>query len=149
MARHRRATDWFDTLLVQWCTERQVGGFQGRPNKAEDTCYSFWIGASLALLAEGEGEAEALSATLTDADALAAFSCSCQFKHGGIGKCVGNYPDVLHSYYALCGLSLASWPGLRTLEPRFGVTRRAAEAAGLVPGARREDSAVAGCEVCE
>jgi len=51
---------------VRWCVERQarssrdraeigarsgraahlsqVGGFQGRPNKDEDTCYSFWIG---------------------------------------------------------------------------------------------------------
>eukprot|EP00966_Prymnesium_polylepis_P043145 1002147-Prymnesium_polylepis.1 len=33
--------------LVQWCVGRQRGGFQGRPNKDEDTCYSFWIGASL------------------------------------------------------------------------------------------------------
>ena len=35
--------------IVQWCAARQVGGFQGRPNKDEDTCYSFWIGATLAL----------------------------------------------------------------------------------------------------
>ena len=25
-------------------------GFQGRPNKDPDTCYSFWIGATLKLL---------------------------------------------------------------------------------------------------
>ena len=27
---------------------------QGRPNKDEDTCYSFWIGASLELVGAGE-----------------------------------------------------------------------------------------------
>ena len=31
----------------RWCLMRQRSGFQGRPNKPADTCYSFWIGASL------------------------------------------------------------------------------------------------------
>lgn len=35
---------------VQWCVQRQVGGFHGRTNKDDDTCYSYWLGASLALL---------------------------------------------------------------------------------------------------
>ena len=30
-----------------WLLSRQVTGFQGRANKPSDTCYSFWIGASL------------------------------------------------------------------------------------------------------
>ena len=33
--------------LKQWCLQRQKSGFQGRPNKDVDTCYSFWVGASL------------------------------------------------------------------------------------------------------
>ena len=33
--------------LKRWCLLRQKGGFQGRPNKPLDTCYSFWVGASL------------------------------------------------------------------------------------------------------
>ena len=33
--------------LKRWCVGRQITGFQGRPNKPVDTCYSFWIGASL------------------------------------------------------------------------------------------------------
>ena len=33
--------------LKQWCLLRQKSGFQGRPNKDVDTCYSFWVGASL------------------------------------------------------------------------------------------------------
>lgn len=31
-------------------TSNQIDGFQGRPNKPVDTCYSFWIGASLKIL---------------------------------------------------------------------------------------------------
>ena len=33
--------------LIRWCINRQMSGFQGRPNKPVDTCYSFWIGATL------------------------------------------------------------------------------------------------------
>ena len=33
--------------LKRWCLQRQQSGFQGRPNKPVDTCYSFWVGASL------------------------------------------------------------------------------------------------------
>ena len=47
-------------------------------------------------------------------------------------------PDVLHSYYALAGLALTSHPALRALEPRFGMTCRAVEAAGLRRAPRGE-----------
>lgn len=33
--------------LKRWCISRQQTGFQGRPNKPVDTCYSFWVGATL------------------------------------------------------------------------------------------------------
>ena len=37
--------------VVRWLAQRQVtdghGGFQGRPGKDEDVCYSFWCGAAL------------------------------------------------------------------------------------------------------
>jgi len=35
---------------VRWLVSRQVEGVQGRPNKPDDTCYTFWIGATLKLL---------------------------------------------------------------------------------------------------
>jgi geranylgeranyl transferase type-1 subunit beta len=35
------------TLLTEWLLLRQNQGFHGRINKPDDTCYSFWIGASL------------------------------------------------------------------------------------------------------
>eukprot|EP00475_Leptophrys_vorax_P027592 TRINITY_DN3933_c0_g1_i5.p1 TRINITY_DN3933_c0_g1~~TRINITY_DN3933_c0_g1_i5.p1 ORF type:complete len:344 (+),score=68.75 TRINITY_DN3933_c0_g1_i5:1164-2195(+) len=36
--------------LVKWCVNRQGSGFQGRPYKDPDTCYSYWIGATMKLL---------------------------------------------------------------------------------------------------
>eukprot|EP01038_Epipyxis_sp_PR26KG_P005976 gene5976-8231_t len=41
-------------LLESWLLRRQMrleGGFQGRTNKLVDSCYSFWQGAALAILA--------------------------------------------------------------------------------------------------
>ena len=40
----------FRKNIIYWCVSRQVGGMQGRPNKLEDTCYSYWIGGTLKLL---------------------------------------------------------------------------------------------------
>ncbi|KAJ0067399.1 hypothetical protein NL108_003492, partial [Boleophthalmus pectinirostris] len=36
--------------IRRWCIMRQQTGFHGRPNKPVDTCYSFWVGATLELL---------------------------------------------------------------------------------------------------
>jgi prenyltransferase beta subunit len=36
--------------LIKWCVNRQGGGFQGRPYKDPDTCYSYWIGATMKIL---------------------------------------------------------------------------------------------------
>lgn len=33
--------------LKRWLAFRQYQGLHGRPNKPDDTCYSFWVGASL------------------------------------------------------------------------------------------------------
>jgi len=32
---------------IGWCLSLQDGGFHGRANKDDDTCYSFWVGATL------------------------------------------------------------------------------------------------------
>jgi geranylgeranyl transferase type-1 subunit beta len=91
--------DWKQDL-IRWCTSRQVGGMQGRPNKAEDTCYSYWIGGTLRLLGGSD--------SLLDQTALREFVMSCQTKHGGFGKTAGAYPDLLHSFYSMAWLSLSN-----------------------------------------
>ena len=44
--------------LVRWLLRRLAdddSGFNGRPNKPSDTCYSFWVGAALRILAPFDG----------------------------------------------------------------------------------------------
>ena len=65
-------------VLVGWIVQRQVGGFQGRPGKDEDTCYSFWFGASLVLLG---------APGLTDLPSLSKFAMTCECPGpGGVAK---------------------------------------------------------------
>ena len=86
-------------LLIHWCVHRQVGGMQGRPNKAEDTCYSYWIGATLMLLGRGD---------LLDNHELRRFVLKCQTPMGGFSKMKGATPDMLHAFYSMSWLSLSS-----------------------------------------
>ena len=69
--------------LVQWCLQRQISGFQGRPNKAADVCYGFWIGASLDILDAFQ---------FVNHDQLREFTLKCQPKMGGFGKEPDAYP---------------------------------------------------------
>lgn len=84
--------------LVQWCVRRQVGGLQGRPNKDEDTCYSYWIGGTLRLLGHDD---------LLDHTQLRAFVMKCQTRMGGFSKVVGAFPDLLHAFYSMTYLSMS------------------------------------------
>eukprot|EP00968_Pinguiococcus_pyrenoidosus_P012551 scaffold1102_cov256-Pinguiococcus_pyrenoidosus.AAC.46 len=101
--------------LVSWCVSRQKRGFNGRGNKDEDTCYSFWVGATLetttalANQVAGVTEADAMDVTtLADRELVWTFMKLCQNSmFGGFGKLPGAPPDVLHSYYGCCWLSMA------------------------------------------
>ena len=84
--------------LIRWCVHRQVGGMQGRPNKDEDTCYSFWIGGTLRLLGRDD---------LLEHDRLRAYVMQCQTELGGFSKVVGAHPDVLHAFYSMAYLSFS------------------------------------------
>ena len=116
----------FQKELVRWCVSRQVGGMQGRPNKAEDTCYSYWIGGTLRLLGQEE---------LLDADKLCQYVMMCQTQMGGFGKVVGAFPDVLHSFYSMAWLSLSTQgKELKSLNCTLGICQeRAAFFEGNVP----------------
>jgi geranylgeranyl transferase type-1 subunit beta len=107
--------------LLRWCLDRQLSGFQGRCNKDPDTCYSFWIGATLALLGVTH---------LVHAPALRAFSLACQQPVGGFSKCEDAHPDLLHTYLSLAGLALLGCDGLAPLHPALNISQRAAE--GLI-----------------
>ncbi|CDZ97303.1 Protein geranylgeranyltransferase Type I, beta subunit [Phaffia rhodozyma] len=73
------------------------GGFQGRPGKLGDCCYSFWCGGGLSILG---------AQSLIDGPANKAFLLRCQSIVGGFGKAPLERPDPFHTYSALAALSL-------------------------------------------
>ena len=78
--------------------EEGPAGMVGRPNKKEDTCYSYWIGGTLHLLS---------SSHLLDGWALREYVLKCQSPYGGFGKVVNAMPDLLHSFYSMAWLTLS------------------------------------------
>mmetsp|Transcript_30609 Transcript_30609/g.67258 ORF Transcript_30609/g.67258 Transcript_30609/m.67258 type:complete len:393 (-) Transcript_30609:58-1236(-) len=102
---------WKDDL-IHWCVSRQLSGMQGRPNKVEDTCYSYWIGGTLRLLECDD---------LLDTDMLTCFVLSCQTDMGGFSKVRGAYPDLLHSFYSMAWLSLSRSQNLNELHCALGM----------------------------
>ncbi|KAI9632119.1 terpenoid cyclases/protein prenyltransferase alpha-alpha toroid [Dioszegia hungarica] len=105
---------------IRWSTQRQLGGFQGRPGKLQDVCYSFWIGAALGIL----GQPDLLDSTLNTA-----FLLSAQSPLGGFGKEPDDYPDPYHSYLALAALALTPDPDLdlKPLDARWNISRDTAD----------------------
>lgn len=86
--------------LVRWCVERMVpseGGFQGRRHKVADTCYSWWVGASLKILGHYD---------VVPALRLRKFHASCAFAFGGFAKLPGEHPDILHSFMSILAHSM-------------------------------------------
>lgn len=110
-------------VLGMWLAERQMrsGGFNGRPDKVHDVCYSWWVLASLAMLGRQHW---------IDGSQLARFILRCQAvaSHGdrseeqeqeqesatggddgdggGIADQPGDMPDVYHTFFGVAGLSL-------------------------------------------
>merc|ERR1719370_2713379 len=114
--------------LIRWCLarqgrqpDRQTGfgsGFQGRPNKPEDTCYSFWVGATLSLLG---------GLDYCDPEASRKFVLSTQDPvTGGLAKWTDTQTDPLHTYLGLSGLAIAGEQGLLAVDPALNISTRAA-----------------------
>ncbi|CAB3384577.1 Hypothetical predicted protein [Cloeon dipterum] len=105
--------------LRNWLLMRQVAGFQGRPNKPDDTCYSFWVGATLKLLDRYQ---------FTDKKKNREFILSTQQNlTGGFSKWPDNTSDPLHTYFGLCGLSLMGEPGLKEIDCALNMSVDAAK----------------------
>lgn len=99
--------------LGKWLSERQLpnGGLNGRPEKQEDVCYSWWVLSSLAMIDRTHW---------IDRDALIKFILRCQDTElGGISDRPGNMVDVWHTLFGLTGLSLLGYPDLDTIDPVY------------------------------
>lgn len=103
--------------LKQWLLFRQSDGFQGRPNKPVDTCYSFWIGATLKILDAFE---------LTNFPENREYILSTQDSViGGFSKWPRCPADPFHTYFGICGLSFLKEPGLEEVMPSLNISMRA------------------------
>lgn len=111
-------------LARRWLLQRRrQQAFNGRPGKPEDSCYAFWIVASLQLLGSLHlisNHASIESYALDTENVIT----------GGFGKWPDHGPDLLHSYLCLAGVSLLDASDitrkLRRVFPALNITERAA-----------------------
>ncbi|KAI0044404.1 rab geranylgeranyltransferase [Auriscalpium vulgare] len=114
--------------LGWWLAERQMasGGLNGRPEKLEDVCYSFWVLSSMSILNK---------MTWIDADKLIEFILSAQDPEGGgISDRPENMVDVFHTQFGVAGLSLLGYPGLQDLDPVYCMPASVIDRMGLRKG---------------
>ncbi|KAJ5408341.1 Terpenoid cyclases/protein prenyltransferase alpha-alpha toroid [Penicillium cosmopolitanum] len=91
-------------------------GFNGRCNKVADTCYSFWNGATLAMLNR--------SSVIDDVRNRRYLLEKTQHLVGGFGKVPGDTPDLLHSCFGLVSLAFQGETGLARVDPALVTTER-------------------------
>ncbi|KAH0794573.1 Prenyltransferase and squalene oxidase repeat family protein [Histomonas meleagridis] len=97
--------------IIRWITDRQVtfsGGFQGRPNKLVDSCYSWWVGTAARIIADHLGiEPFWNESAMTDYVTMSAQSI-----FGGFLDHRPSTTDPFHTMYGFAGLCVC---GLRSI----------------------------------
>ena len=117
---------------IRWCVFRLNEGFQGRPNKPDDTCYTFWIGATLRVLTAPGHEIEAILKAIASKSHQFVLSTQDGII-GGMAKWPDlTTPDPLHTYLGLSGMSLFLEPNhnvfeLSPVDAALNITKRAAD----------------------
>jgi protein farnesyltransferase subunit beta len=112
-----RLTGFDHDRCALWVAQRQLAderGFNGRTNKLVDSCYSFWVGASAALVGPEVVDTES---------ALQYVLCCCQAQHGGLRDKPRKSRDLYHTCYASSGLAVlgAKQLGVSAVDPRFNI----------------------------
>lgn len=104
--------------LGRWLSERQLpgGGLNGRPEKKEDVCYSWWVLSSLQIIDRVHW---------IDRQALIDFILGCQDpENGGFSDRPGDMVDVWHTCFGTAGLSLLGYPGMEPVDPRYCMPKK-------------------------
>ncbi|OMP84149.1 Geranylgeranyl transferase type-1 subunit beta [Diplodia seriata] len=97
----------------------QWAGFNGRCNKIADTCYAWWVCASLSML----GKVHLVSQPTARRYLLE----KTQHLVGGFGKIPGDPPDIYHSYLGLAALSLFGEPGVKPMRASACLSEQACQ----------------------
>jgi geranylgeranyl transferase type-2 subunit beta len=107
--------------LVEWLVWRQLlqGGFNGRPEKLPDVCYSWWILSSLATLNHSNH---------INSSKLQEFILQCQDIHGEMGGFAdrpGDVGDIFHTLFGLTGLALLKYPEIKEeIDPLYCLPKK-------------------------
>ena len=101
--------------------ERQTasGGLNGRPEKLQDVCYSWWCLSALSILGKLHW---------IDQDKLKDFILDCQDEiDGGISDRPEDQVDIYHTFFGIAGLSLMGHPGLKSIDPTLALPSEVVE----------------------
>lgn len=101
--------------LCWWLAERQLpcGGLNGRPEKKEDVCYSWWVLSIMSILDRVRWISKSH---------LGKFILDCQDEStGGISDRPNNMTDVYHTFFGIAALSLLGYPDLEAIDPTFAL----------------------------
>jgi geranylgeranyl transferase type-2 subunit beta len=102
-------------LFAWWLAERQTpsGGLNGRPEKLQDVCYSWWCLSCLAILGRLHW---------IDQGALARFILWCQDEEdGGIADRPEDMTDIYHTFFGVAALALMGHEGLGAIDPSWAL----------------------------
>ncbi|KAJ3064978.1 hypothetical protein HDU98_011614 [Podochytrium sp. JEL0797] len=111
--------------LGWWLAERQLknGGLNGRPEKLEDVCYSWWVLSCLSMLDRVHW---------IDGAKLVGFILEAQdVEGGGVADRPGDVADVFHTLFGVAGLSLLGFPDLEPVDPRYCMPAKVIARLGL------------------
>ena len=114
-------------------------GYNGRWNKKADTCYYWWVVATLSMLGE---------ATLAGGDGSRRFILDhTQHRIGGFAKSAGGPPDIYHSYLGLAALATMGEEGLKEFDVGLCCTKEttaklAKARDGLLDATRKGDGSM-------
>jgi geranylgeranyl transferase type-1 subunit beta len=103
-------------MLAYWLSQRQSDGFNGRSHKLSDVCYSYWVGASITIMGWFDD--------IVSKESLTAFIFSNYCETGQLRANSAAEPDLLHTHFALAGLSLLRHPGVDAIHPSLGFVRK-------------------------
>lgn len=104
-----------DSLVPCRLAERQTdsGGLNGRPEKLQDVCYSWWCLSALSILKRLHW---------IDQNKLIDFILDCQDEiDGGISDRPEDEVDVYHTFFGIAGLSLMGYEGLKPIDPTLAL----------------------------
>ncbi|KAL7751315.1 Rab geranylgeranyltransferase [Sorochytrium milnesiophthora] len=111
--------------LGWWLCQRQLsnGGLNGRPDKLEDVCYSWWVLSSLCVIKREHW---------INKDALMRFILRAQDDEtGGIAERPEHVSDLFHTLFGIAGLSMLGYEGLQAVDPVYCLPKQLVEKLGL------------------